>query len=1057
MKPQSRVDSPLPDATLGLSVQPSPITVPAGSLGFFEVQVDGTQGATGTISVQISSNSTGVTFSPSTFTTPAGGGGGNVYVEAAANATGGTISITASYGSLQQSVSIALTIGPPDHYPPVAFSNSDQLVRRDALTPYTGFPPPRYLVYHRATNRFFATDAFLNQLNVVNAATHVLTSTIIIPGAFGLDQSADGSVIYVGTLLGDLYVVDPVHLKILKRYPSATISPYGFVANAVYALADGKLILEQSRFTYVDGNGPLALWDPKTNDITVFVDALGKNGALPEEFSCLAEFQDVLLTNNRTRVLLSPVQTDEGSAFLCSFDPIADTWNWSAMLSGGNNSSMSSFAQTSDGKTLIAYDGYDIYVLDAATLKLKHSIPISLRETEFNYSFLMVSQDDKLVLIADAGGADILDAYDLSTGKQVGWISQVNLIPPFSYTPIPPIYQGISTDGLAAGVIEGGGIGLLDTTAIHALPVGSHFSLTQLEVRYGPASGGTATAWYPDEFGEPAPPLGSVYFGSKTATDLNNDSFAGLMGALSPAGKPGPVDVRAFATDRGSQFLPDAFSYGPWILEAPTTYATAEGGGPGNLYGFAYGPWANAYGLPYIAAPPDIHVTVGGESARVDGYMPNPLGIAYFAAPPTPTNALQYTVPRGVAGESEPITVSTDNGSNTATTKLTYLPAGQRYAVDGQLADGIYDPKRDVYYFTDVSQIRVFSLTKGKWLKPIPIPAPKGAHGHQRLFSLALSPDASKLAVSDPGAIAIYLLDPDKPSSIRSFAYASQIFDPLTEEPSGVAVTDSGTVYFATFDLDGDGGSGYLYSLDPSTAKVSQVSGLYTNASLPTEGPDPSGRLAITADGSRIYFNDAGILGYVDTASGSFVLPELNSGIIGTGDYELAMCANQARLFTEGILTDSNLNSLGVQVLDAAESVDATYIYGAALSADGSLLFQPATHAIDVFDGRTGSFRARVSISDQLSPNFRALVSNNRDSRLVAITGQTGDGIAVIDLNPLPEPAPLPYISTEAAPLAPFRHSLPKRPGAPSGNRIGTTSMLGQRIRRQSSQLFNKR
>jgi hypothetical protein len=52
----------------------------------------------------------------------------------------------------------------------------------------------------------------------------------------------------------------------------------------------------------------------------------------------------------------------------------------------------------------------------------------------------------------------------------------------------------------------------------------------------------------------------------------------------------------------------------------------------------------------------------------------------------------------------------------------------------------------------------------------------------------------------------------------------------------------------------------------------------------------------------------------------------------------------------------------------------------------------------------------------QLSPNFRALVSNNQDSRLVAITGATGNGIAVIDLNAVPEPAPLPYFTSETAP-----------------------------------------
>jgi hypothetical protein len=37
------------------------------------------------------------------------------------------------------------------------------------------------------------------------------------------------------------------------------------------------------------------------------------------------------------------------------------------------------------------------------------------------------------------------------------------------------------------------------------------------------------------------------------------------------------------------------------------------------------------------------------------------------------------------------------------------------------------------------------------------------------------------------------------------------------------------------------------------------------------------------------------------------------------------------------------------------------------------------------------------------------LVSDGEDNVLVAITGQNGDGIAVVDLSSLPEPLPLPY------------------------------------------------
>ncbi|WP_125485625.1 hypothetical protein [Edaphobacter aggregans] len=1045
-------------ATLRMSIQPATLSVPAGSTGTFNLAVIGTSNGIGTISVQLATPPSGIKISPSNFTTSGVGGQTTIFVEAASNATGGTLTATATYGPLTQSVSLPLSIGPAESITPVALSTADQLVRTDAMTPYTGFPPPNYLIYHAATNRFFSTDAYTSRLNVVDASSHALTAALTIPGAFGLDQAADGSVLYVGTMLGDLYVVDPVNLTVLKRYPSSTISSNGFAANAVYAMADGKLLLEHyflvPGYSYVDGNGPLALWDPATNDISIFTEpSLFDVASSPNDKpTCFSAFQNAILTNNRTRVLLSAVQTSQGSSQLCSLDPETDTWNLSKTLSGGQGSAFTAFTLTSDGGTVVAYDGYDVYTLDAATFAVKSSFAVPTTQTLLNYPVMFLSQDNSSVFISDPNGVDVLDVYNLASGKLTGWIPQLNLSSPGSYTPLPPIYQAMNSSGVAAGVISGGGIGLLDSTATHALPIGSRFSQTQLDIPYGPVGGGTADSWMPNTVGVPAPPLGSVYFGPNAATGLDNSSFSGMLAAVSPAGAQGPVDVRTFATDGGSQLLPYGFSYGPWVLEAATSYSTAEGGGPGSLFGFGFGPQAYTNSAIYIAAPADLQVTVGGSSATTSGYSPKPNGTTYFTAPPLPYNALLYTVPPGAAGTTATISVGNASGSTSASTKMTYLPALQQYSVAGQLADGIYDSKRDVYYFSDVNQIRVFSLTKGAWLPSIPIPAPKNAYGPQRLFGLALSPDASKLAISDPGAIAIYIVDPDEPSAVQSFPYAAQIFEPIVEEPSGVAVTNNGTVYFTTFDLDGDGGSGYLYALNPSTGKVNEVTGPSSDPYLPTEGSDPDGRLAITADGSRIYFNDYGELGYVDTASGIFVIPATPNYAIAQTNYELALNANQTSFFAAGFITDSNFNSFGMQELNLAESLDADYVYGAAFSADGSLLFQPGTQAIDVFDGRTGAFRARIGLPVQLSPNFRALVSNNQDSRLVAITGATGNGIAVIDLNSLPEPAPLPYLSATAQPAS---HSLPIAHATEhASGQVNTAFPQAAKVHRRSSSLL---
>ena len=72
-------------------------------------------------------------------------------------------------------------------------------------------------------------------------------------------------------------------------------------------------------------------------------------------------------------------------------------------------------------------------------------------------------------------------------------------------------------------------------------------------------------------------------------------------------------------------------------------------------------------------------------------------------------------------------------------------------------------------------------------------------------------------------------------------------------------------------------------------------------------------------------------------------------------------------------------------------------------------------------------FRTRVALPFALSANYDALVSDGQDNVLVAITGQNGNGIAVIDLTSLPEALPLPYSSLASSNLARMRRGSPPR------------------------------
>jgi hypothetical protein len=335
--------------------------------------------------------------------------------------------------------------------------------------------------------------------------------------------------------------------------------------------------------------------------------------------------------------------------------------------------------------------------------------------------------------------------------------------------------------GLLAGPLEEG-VGSLDSTAMHTGADGTQFLNGYLIPATGPTPGGTQTSWsyYGDETAAesisfPAAgrtqtswsthrmlyTLGSlpgVYFGSQNASSVSASS--GTISVTTPPGAPGPADVCALASDGGVQVLPEAFSYGPTVLEITPNAATADGG-MGVIFGHGLGP------VNSNNTPSNLQVTVGGKSAALIALIENVYSID---SPPFQLQAVTYQIPAGgTAGSATNVSVNTNSGSVTVQSGITYLPAVQQYPLSGvTLAQGIYDSRQDVYYFTDATKIQVFSGTAGTWMNPISIPA---ADAPQRLWGIALSPDGSKLAIADALGTAIYVLTPNSPTVVAKFPF----------------------------------------------------------------------------------------------------------------------------------------------------------------------------------------------------------------------------------------------------------------------------------------------
>jgi hypothetical protein len=152
-------------------------------------------------------------------------------------------------------------------------------------------------------------------------------------------------------------------------------------------------------------------------------------------------------------------------------------------------------------------------------------------------------------------------------------------------------------------------------------------------------------------------------------------------------------------------------------------------------------------------------------------------------------------------------------------------------------------------------------------------------------------------------------------------------------------------------------------------------------------------------------------------------------------------------VFGDGLLLDTAMNFHGMLSVNYREVVDANYVEGAAFSGDGRLLFQPGTQNIDIFDGQTGAFVGRVSVGVPLSPNYRALVGDGKDKVLVAITGENGNGIAVIDLSSVPSPAALSYAHVEATRVPSARMEAAGPVPQPRVTAAGVRSRAGLRFR----------
>jgi len=969
-----------------LAASPTSITVFPNSGTTVSVSAQAIDGFASQISVQVTGLPAGVSATPASFTLTAGNLQ-SVLVSAAESASAGTTTaaFTGTSGPLSGTANLNVTVSQETMS---ALPSRTRYVRSDAVTEYGYSVNSHWAVYNGATSRFFVTDPFSNQVFVFDSATETKIGSIPVPGAYGIDQTSDGSTLYVGTLIGDVYTIDSGSMTVTQRYMASQIGPYGFQALTSLVLSNGSLALlgEPGGIPSVDGSAGFAVWNPTNNSITIYASSYGSgqlSGApVTEVCGPLENIGGFTLTADRSTVIIGSIDSD---STLCEVN--ATTGQNSYVASG--TSFIYKISTSPDGNyvALPSYPG-QVNLYNAHTFAMVAQFAVS-GDTS-SASDLVFSADSQTLFVPNQ---TTIYAYSIA-GQPTGWLPNIVVEPISSGTGVAPdaypVYEVFDGTGLLAGPLEEG-FGFLDTTTINAGPVGSMFTNAYLNPATGPSTGGTQVQWEEPNATSSFTP--TIYLGGNTGTSASVSG--GTANVTTPPGDPGPVPVYLFAPDGGMQLIPDGFSYGPSVLEVTPNASTAEGGGTGVIYGYGFGSTAAT------TVPTNLSVAVAGAPVTIVGFQAN----AYpTTSPPFPLQSLSYTISPGSSGSSAAVSVTSSSGQIVAQNSMTYLPATQQFSLPGsQLAQGIYDPVRDVYYFTDADRIQVFSLTQGQWLSPIAIPAPNGAT--QRLWGIALSPDATKLAVSDAQADVVYLINPANTSSVQTFSGPAQ--SGVTLQPAGVAISDAGIVYFAVA-VEGVSGANGFYQLDTSTGALTVLGNEDPGLDSYNGSEDLYFKTQISSDNSHVFFNNDGYVFAIDTATGNISSASVDQDCC-YGNYELTLSSAQTQFEASDYLYDINLNAESFLTLNDREALSISYVYGAKLSPDGTLLFQPSTNGIDVFDGRLGILLDRIALPFALSANYDALVEDGLDNKLIAITGANGDGIAVVDLTSLKEPGPLPY------------------------------------------------
>jgi WD40 repeat protein len=933
---------PPPPASFAIDVSPSLLTLAANSTAQAIVSITSENGFASSVmlSAQGLPNGISASFSPATIQ---GGQTSELTLTAngSVNIGQASFSVNGTGGGLPESKGVQIQIvalgkGTPPH----------AILRRT-----DGFPAG--LAYDSGHKQLFVAVTDLDLVYVFSTKTSQLITTIPVPQPAGIDITMDGKRLVVGSLVQELFLIDTNSLQVVQAAPlPATISGFSCCFTErqpryVGTASNGKVLIVS--YTLNLGSTALLEWDPSSG---VFKALNGPN--LPS----LPGF--IVRTADHSKILVSTLGNVAGAGVLVGlYDSASDSFS-NALVGGGRvdgiaaNPTGSQFAINLAGSQILILDG-NLNVLQDLNIQTAGD-PFYNSDGSLLYYFSALSGEPPQL------GAAVT-ALNTTTFAAAGQVPA----PSLAVSPGDRLLVGLSPAIDENNVVYTDGdhaIGLTDVSrpmnilagplpTIEAVnpPQGSVGALTPVTVSGSGFDSGT-----------------SIFFGDQPGISQQFVSTSVITTLVPPSVTPGPVQVTAVSSGGLVQILPDGFSYGPQFLFMTPSGGLSSGGTTAQIFG---------YGFDF--PPSQMHVTVGGEPATIEGVGPSSVFAGF------PTQALTVKTGAGTPGLSD-VVITTPVGTATAPKEFIYLPNIEVVPVTGNVGQIVFDGPRQKLYLSNMTanHVEVYSLASKQFLTPFP--SGTGPMG------LALTPDGSLLVVANNGDGTITTLNPDNPSSPTTISLSPVSFG---QPPTEVVTTGTGKA-FVLVETPGVTGCGdELLEVDLTTHAVTRRTGLQcvVTPSLVTG----------SADGSEMAYADIGSSGGTialwSAQTDMFTSTDLNTGahdVSISGDGNVVAVQPPRTIY---VLTPQ-LQLVQVPAASDAAALQATNSTGERFSPSGSLLFVPAQSAIRLYDVKHGSLKEWIPLPENLANQVRQPITVDDTGEHLFVV--TASGFTVVDFSAEP-------------------------------------------------------